>query len=71
MNAAAAAARQCTLAPTPAPNRRYSMCASFLVPQMIGRAFGEADLLQLAHVYEQTADVMAGMQPPVFAAQQA
>lgn len=34
---------------------------------MIGRAFGEADLLQLAHVYEQTAGVMAGMRPSVFA----
>lgn len=39
--------------------------------QMIGRAFGEADLLQLAHVYEQTAGVTAGTQPSVFAQQQA
>lgn len=36
------------------------------VTQMIGRAFGEADLLQLAHVYEQTAGVAA--RPPVHAA---
>ena len=41
------------------------------VTQMIGRAFGEADLLQLAHVYEQTAGVTAGVQPSVFAQQQA
>ena len=25
--------------------------------QLIGRAFGEADLLQVAHVYEQTAGI--------------
>lgn len=35
--------------------------------QLIGRAFGEADLLQLAHVYEQTAGVMAGARPAVYA----
>jgi Asp-tRNA(Asn)/Glu-tRNA(Gln) amidotransferase A subunit family amidase len=35
---------------------------------MIGRAFGEADLLQLAHVYEQTANVMADDRPAVYAA---
>lgn len=36
--------------------------------QMIGRAFGEGELLQLAHIVEQTAGVMAGVRPPVFAA---
>lgn len=35
---------------------------------MIGRAFGEAELLQLAHVFEQTAGVMAGARPAVYAA---
>lgn len=35
--------------------------------QMIGRAFGEADLLQLAHAFEQTAGVMADARPPVHA----
>lgn len=36
--------------------------------QMIGRAFGEAGLLQLAHVFEQTAGVMAEARPAVYAA---
>ena len=36
--------------------------------QLIGRAFGEADLLQLAHTLEQTAGVMAGARPAVYAA---
>lgn len=36
--------------------------------QMIGRAFGEAELLQLAHVFEQTAGVMAEARPAVYAA---
>ena len=36
--------------------------------QIIGRAFEEADLLQLAHVFEQTAGVMASERPTVFAA---
>ena len=31
--------------------------------QIIGRAFGEADLLHVAHVFEQTAD-FAGGSPP-------
>lgn len=35
--------------------------------QLIGRAFGEAELLQLAHAYEQTAGVMAGARPAVWA----
>ncbi|KAL4519381.1 hypothetical protein Ndes2526A_g00468 [Nannochloris sp. 'desiccata'] len=34
--------------------------------QMIGKAFGEADLLYLAHVYEQTAGVAEKTQPPGF-----
>jgi len=34
--------------------------------QLIGRAFGEADLLQLAHVYEQTAGHV-GAVPPSYA----
>ena len=37
--------------------------------QMIGRAFGEADLLQMAHVFEQTAAVMADVRPAVFSQQ--
>lgn len=35
--------------------------------QLLGRAFGEADLLQIAHVYEQTAGCMSGIQPMVWA----
>ena len=35
--------------------------------QLIGRAWGEADLLQLAHAFEQTAGVMAGAAPPAHA----
>lgn len=35
--------------------------------QMIGRAFGEADLLQLAHIYEQTVGIAAGLRPAVYA----
>lgn len=34
--------------------------------QMIGRAFGEGDLLQLAHIFEQTAAVMALRRPAVY-----
>jgi aspartyl-tRNA(Asn)/glutamyl-tRNA(Gln) amidotransferase subunit A len=44
--------------------------SSSLLPvgmQLLGRAFGEADLLQLAHVYEQTAGCMTGARPKVWA----
>ena len=36
---------------------------------MIGRAFGEGELLQLAHVFEQTVGVMAGSRPAVYASE--
>jgi aspartyl-tRNA(Asn)/glutamyl-tRNA(Gln) amidotransferase subunit A len=36
--------------------------------QMVGRMFGEAELLAAAHVYEQTAGVMDGAAPAVAAA---
>lgn len=35
--------------------------------QMVGHAFGEADLLQLAHLFEQTAGVQTAARPPVYA----
>lgn len=35
--------------------------------QIIGRAFGEGELLSLAHAYEATAGV-TGARPPVFSA---
>eukprot|EP00878_Enallax_costatus_P026790 GHUV01028789.1.p2 GENE.GHUV01028789.1~~GHUV01028789.1.p2 ORF type:complete len:115 (+),score=50.45 GHUV01028789.1:290-634(+) len=38
--------------------------------QMVGRMFGEQQLLQLAHMYEQTADVAGSAQPQVVAGQQ-
>jgi aspartyl-tRNA(Asn)/glutamyl-tRNA(Gln) amidotransferase subunit A len=36
--------------------------------QMVGRAFGEADLLQIAHAFEQTAEFARGHVPQVYAA---
>jgi len=36
---------------------------------MIGRAFGEAGLLQLAHIFEQTAGMMADARPHVYVAE--
>lgn len=36
--------------------------------QMVGRAFGEADLLQLAHVFEQTVGFAASARPVVYSA---
>ena len=35
--------------------------------QMIGKAFGEGDLLQIAHIYEQTAGVAEKMKAPQYA----
>ena len=38
--------------------------------QLVGRMFGEAELLRLAHVYEQTAGVSGSRHPQVAAAEQ-
>lgn len=38
--------------------------------QMVGRMFGEQQLLQVAHVYEQTAGVAGSLKPQVLASQQ-
>lgn len=38
--------------------------------QMIGRMFGEQELLRVAHVYEQTAGVVGAAQPQVVASSQ-
>jgi hypothetical protein len=67
-----------TDAPSPAGNRptqppHTPACIPTLACccclQMIGRAFGEGELLQLAHVFEQTAGVMAGSRPAVYASE--
>ena len=45
--------------PPPPPHNTHTM-------QLIGRAFGEADLLRMGHAFEQTADFAQG-RPPVHA----